>query len=313
MAKVFISYSSSDSIFADLAKMKLKEAGIHVWLDSGELRAGEEWRDAIDRGISLTDVVVVVLTPRSCESPYVTYEWGFALGKGKPVIPILLENAEIHPRLDVLQYLDFRDRSAFPWNDLVAEISGSTLKSNNNGSSVFVRDMTSIELQEIIAGAIALSNATQNATGRRVQPEDISRAADSVVDALQRSSFSKEKSEQRQILWVDDRPDNNIYERNAFESVGYSFVLALSTIEALDILKNQSFVAIISDMGRKEGSREGYVLLDAVRKNDIDTPFFIYAGSNAVKHKQEAAQRGAQGSTNSPQELFDLVSQHVSK
>ena len=66
-------------------------------------------------------------------------------------------------------------------------------------------------------------------------------------------------------------------------------------------------------MGRKEGPKEGYVLLDGLRKQDKDTPFFIYAGSNAPKHKQEAADRGAQGSTNNAQELFDLVSQYVSK
>ena len=72
----------------DLTKMKLKEAGISVWLDHGELRGGEEWRDSIDRGISNSHVMLVVLTPKSCESPYVTYEWGFALGKGKKVIPI---------------------------------------------------------------------------------------------------------------------------------------------------------------------------------------------------------------------------------
>ncbi len=312
MAKVFISYSSSDSIFADLTKMKLKEAGIQVWLDSGELRAGEEWRDAIDKGISSMDVMIVVLTPQSCESPYVTYEWGFALGKGKTVIPILLKSANVHPRLDVFQYLDFRDHNAFPWSQLISEISESASKSKSNNSSAYVRDMTSADLQEIIAGAIALSNATQKSTGQLAKPEDISRAADSVVDAVKRYSYSKGKSIPKQILWVDDRPDNNVYERDAFESVGYNFVLALSTDAALNILKKQSFVAIISDMGRKEGPREGYVLLDAIRNQGNETPFFIYAGSNAPEHKAEAARHGAQGSTNNPQELFDLVSQHVS-
>lgn len=311
MSQVFISYSSADTIFADLTKMKLKEAGVEVWLDSGELRAGEEWRNAIDRGISSTDVMVVVLTPRSCESPYVTYEWGFALGRGIPVLPILLEDSKIHPRLDVLQYLDFRDHSTFLWDDLVSEISKCVLKNNNDNSSSYVRDMTSVDLQEIIAGAIALSNATQKSTGQQAEPEDISRAADSLVDAIQKSSYTKGESTPKQILWVDDQPDHNAYERNAFEAVGYSFTLALSTDEALNLIKNHSYAAIISDMGREEGPREGYVLLDAMRQQDKDTPFFIYAGSNAPKHKKEAADRGAQGSTNSPQELFDLVFQKI--
>ncbi|TDE63156.1 MAG: hypothetical protein D8M57_19815 [Candidatus Scalindua sp. AMX11] len=49
-----------------MTKMKLKEAGVQVCLDSGELRTGEEWRDATGRCISSTDIMVVVLTPSSC-------------------------------------------------------------------------------------------------------------------------------------------------------------------------------------------------------------------------------------------------------
>ena len=91
--------------------------------------------------------------------------------------------------------------------------------------------------------------------------------------------------------------------------MGLEFTLALSTKEALAILSKARFAAIISDMGRREGPREGYVLLEAVRATDPRTPFFIYAGSNTPAHKREATQRGAQGSTNSAQELFDMVVQ----
>ena len=72
MAQAFMSYASEDAVFADLAMMKLKEAGVHVWVDHGALRAGEEWRNAIDEGISSSDVLLVMLTPQSCKSPYVT-------------------------------------------------------------------------------------------------------------------------------------------------------------------------------------------------------------------------------------------------
>ena len=64
------------------------------------------------------------------------------------------------------------------------------------------------------------------------------------------------------ILWVDDRPENNTYERQAFEGVGLRFTLALSTDEAFERLAQTKYAAIISDMGRREGPREGYVLLD---------------------------------------------------
>ncbi len=67
------------------------------------------------------------------------------------------------------------------------------------------------------------------------------------------------------ILWVDDRPGNNVYERQAFEVKGIEFTLALSTDGALELLKTNNFSAIISDMGRKEGAQEGYVLLEKLR------------------------------------------------
>ena len=109
------------------------------------------------------------------------------------------------------------------------------------------------------------------------------------------------------ILWVDDRPTNNVYERKAMESMGLEFTLALSTDEALRVLSTERFAAIISDMGRKEGPREGYTLLEAVRAKDKSTPFFIYAGSNAPQHRREAALRGAQGSTNIAEDLVEMV------
>jgi HEAT repeat protein len=61
----------------------------------------------------------VVMTPKAKESEYVTYEWAFAWGAGVRVIPILLKPTELHPRLEALQYLDFTNRMARPWDKLI--------------------------------------------------------------------------------------------------------------------------------------------------------------------------------------------------
>ncbi len=109
------------------------------------------------------------------------------------------------------------------------------------------------------------------------------------------------------ILWVDDRPENNTYERQAFETIGLRFTLALSTDEAFERLSQVRYAAIISDMGRREGPREGYVLLDRLRKGGDRTPLFFYAASNAPEHKRETREHGGQGCTNNAQELFEMV------
>ena len=113
------------------------------------------------------------------------------------------------------------------------------------------------------------------------------------------------------ILWVDDRPENNTYERQAFETMGLRFTLALSTVDAFEKLSQARFAAIISDMGRREGPREGYVLLDRLRKEGDKTPLFFYAASNAPEHKRETREHGGQGCTNNAKELFEMVTRAV--
>jgi CheY-like chemotaxis protein len=109
------------------------------------------------------------------------------------------------------------------------------------------------------------------------------------------------------VLWVDDRPENNIHERQALEGAGVTFTLAQSTNEALEYLSRRRFIAIISDMGRREGPREGYVLLDTLRQRGDQTPLFFYAASNDPEHKHETAEHGGQGCTNNALELFNMV------
>lgn len=131
---------------------------------------------------------------------------------------------------------------------------------------------------------------------------------DEIIELVSKTkkNTSNEKWKNR-VLWVDDRPENNVHERQAFEEQGLHFKLALSTEEALQALKQEKFAVIISDMGRKEGAQEGYVLLDKLRESSNSTPFVIYAGSNLPEHKRQARERGALGSTNRAQELFQLV------
>jgi CheY-like chemotaxis protein len=138
---------------------------------------------------------------------------------------------------------------------------------------------------------------------------DLSRAINAVQKAM--SATVPKKDWQNRILWVDDRPENNVYERQAFEAIGLTFTLSLNTNDALEQLSMQKFAAVISDMGRKEGPREGYVLLDAMRKRGDETPLFFYAASNAPEHKRETREHGGQGCTNNANELFSMVFQTV--
>jgi CheY-like chemotaxis protein len=109
------------------------------------------------------------------------------------------------------------------------------------------------------------------------------------------------------VLWVDDRPMNNAYERRALEALGIQFTISKSTEDAVERLQRKTYELIISDMARPPDQQAGYTLLEKVKAMHITTPFIIYAGSKRPEHVAEARKRGAFGTTNDPQELFEMV------
>lgn len=122
MTTVFLSYSTKDHHFAELISIKLAEVGIDVWRDQSSLRAGTDWRNGIERGISMSDAVIVALSENSAESSYVTFEWAYALGNGRDIIPLKLNDCSIHPRLQAIQHLDFSVPGALPWASLIERV-----------------------------------------------------------------------------------------------------------------------------------------------------------------------------------------------
>jgi CheY-like chemotaxis protein len=324
MAQVFISHKREDVDFAENVSSRLERGGFDVWADSN-IAAGEEWRNAIDVAIGNSVALIVIMTPEAKTSEYVTYEWAFAWGIGIKVIPVMLRPTTLHPRLEALQYLDFTNIKSRPWDKLIEEVRAASATRHTRAEGTIspsdrVTNITVRQLEKIIAGAVSLVRAGEE-RGSPVDQQTGSLEA-TALDAAGRVLRAADAASQigdepgdiwrRRILWVDDRPDNNTYERQVFESLGLTFDLALSTNEALERLSSSRYGAIISDMGRREGPREGYRLLDAVRASDTITPFFIYAGSNAPEHKREAAEHGAQGSTNRADELVDMVTQAFS-
>ncbi|HET8657612.1 MAG TPA: response regulator [Micromonosporaceae bacterium] len=134
----------------------------------------------------------------------------------------------------------------------------------------------------------------------------LSRVAEALTEAVP-DARAQRQLQGRLVLWVDDRPDNNRYERHALEALGIRFAISTSTDDAVKQVRYQPFDLIISDMGRPGDPRAGYTLLDKLKSEGDRTPFIIYAGSRAPEHVEEAIRRGAIGCTSSPQELIVIV------
>lgn len=157
------------------------------------------------------------------------------------------------------------------------------------------------------AAALAAAAASHAEPG--AAPDATARDAQAAVDVVAEIVTPRmiRRAGRSTVLWVDDRPNNNINERRSLAALGLSFVLATSTEDAIEKLSHRSFDAIISDMGRPPDPRAGYTLLDKLRARGDQTPFIIYAGSRSLEHRAEAIRHGAVGCTNRPDELFEMV------
>ncbi|WP_309082344.1 response regulator [Zhihengliuella sp.] len=150
-----------------------------------------------------------------------------------------------------------------------------------------------------------LNEAQRNRTGHDMNP---SRASE-VTESL--SSMVADKV--APVLWVDDDPASIVLERAALRAAGIATVWVDSTSRALDLLDGNEFGAVITDMGRREGPREGYVLLEAMQDQRHRTPVIVYSGSDRPEHEQEALSRGCAGATSDPTRLFQLVRRELQR
>lgn len=314
---VFISHSFENKPEFENITDALAQKEVEYW-NPGDVKPGSSLRDQLRRAVEDCSVCIFIATRRALESSWCGAELGAFWGAGKPIIVYLAESSLTENDLPPIVQGDVWERRisrvVIRAGELAAEATVAATQRGKDGSNV-VGEMTATQLERIIIGAISLAAATTKAS-KHVTDEEINLAAKdaaaSVAEGIRESQQTVDAAGadwRKHILWVDDRPGNNIYERRAFESVGITFTLALSTTEALELLSKRRFGAILSDMGRKEGPREGYVLLDALRAGGDKTPYFIYAGSNSAQHKREAEKHGALGSTNNAQELFKMVMQ----
>jgi CheY-like chemotaxis protein len=161
-------------------------------------------------------------------------------------------------------------------------------------------EATAKRQQAVAAAALGAAEAIRAPVdGVTVDPGDI---AEALPD-----SRAQRRIQGSHVIWVDDRPDNNVFERKSLEAFGIIIDISISTQDALTRIRKGSFNLVISDMGRPPDARAGYTLLDALRQSGDKIPFVIYASSRAPEHVRESREHGAIGCTNSPVELISMV------
>ena len=113
MSHIFVSYKREDSEFVAKEIVRLQRT-YRVWWDKTNIVGGEDWEKAIRAGLDESAALIVILSPKAVESPYVRFEYETALDKSVPVIPIMIEDCDIPIALRKFQVLKTADAT---WYD----------------------------------------------------------------------------------------------------------------------------------------------------------------------------------------------------
>lgn len=110
---VFLSHSSKDKPFVSRLATDLKSQGVPVWYDQWELKVGDSLSERIERGISQSGWLALVISKNSASSDWVQKELRAAQArelrdKSVFVLPIIIDDCEIPLFLLDKLYADFR-------------------------------------------------------------------------------------------------------------------------------------------------------------------------------------------------------------
>ena len=315
-ALAFLSYTRKDDEFfggyitafrkmlENAVQVVTGETSFQVFQDIDGIVIGENWEKKLDEAIHGSSFFVPMLSPlffnsQPCREEVEKFlEHERALKRSDLILPIyFLTTAKLEKEEEKTKdplATEFAKRQLFDWRQQ---------------ANVPLQDPAGREA--ILALARAVANALERLEVKQTLPvrgREIITSDTRLITGIP-AEVLREKLTTRKVLWVDDNPDNNIWERQALESYGVEFVLAQDTAEAVQQWQDKGpFTAIISDMGRVGDAQAGYTLLSIVKEAPIKVPYFIYTAANHEESlSHDAKVRGAQGLTSDPDALVAMV------
>src|SRR5260370_42707476 len=96
---IFLSYRSTDKEAAESLRTSLEKRGARVWLDSDQIRPGDLFAEALEKGLATSRAVGLLVTPDSVASNWVKNEYYRALSLNAAgelqLIPLVFGGAEL--------------------------------------------------------------------------------------------------------------------------------------------------------------------------------------------------------------------------
>lgn len=125
----FVSYAREDRDIALRLADDLRAAGIDVWIDQHNIRAGEQWDQAVERALEQSLTMLVILSPDAVQSRSVMDEVSYSLEEGKRVVPVLHRACKIPLRMRRLQYVELTSSYAEGFSRVVNALQNASATS----------------------------------------------------------------------------------------------------------------------------------------------------------------------------------------
>ena len=110
----------------------------------------------------------------------------------------------------------------------------------------------------------------------------------------------------RRVLWVDDHPDNNIYESLALMRLGFVITAATSNDAARRFMSEAEFDLVITDLGRDDTKDDGASLITELHEKAPTLPVIVYA-TRADERRNGLIAQGASAVEDRPAALVTAV------
>ena len=159
MHQVFISYKSDDSALAMKVVKALEENGIPCWIAERDIRTGSNYARDIPSAIKNANFLLLLLTSKSQESPWVLRELDVAITQRKTILPFKIGAFRLNDEMNFLligvqhhtSTLDM-NRSLLPIIRQIKDHMGATPSFTQEQIVPLIGVLSKIKYQKILAG-----------------------------------------------------------------------------------------------------------------------------------------------------------------
>ena len=92
---IYLSYSHQDHTWVSQFVHALTDAGLCVSFDPADILPGERWQERMADALRQSNILIVILSKSSVNSPWMFFEIGAAVAGDKFIIPLLIDDTDM--------------------------------------------------------------------------------------------------------------------------------------------------------------------------------------------------------------------------